>query len=194
MLILQLEYFYGFLRTVCYSNVKEVDKCNAAYIDEISAFGCKKFLAIGSAGVLDKKIQVGKLMIPESAVRDEGTSYHYAPPSRKIHMDKPVVDAIEAYLTENKIPLIKDKTWTTDAFYRETVKKYELRKSEGCISVEMECSSFIAAARYNDVIFGQALYGGDCLDGAEWDMRESHSREGNILWLLEHAMKIVQKF
>ena len=180
--------------SVCLVNIFPGAPVAASYIDEISAYGCRKFLAIGGAGVFDKEIQVGKLMIPVSAVRDEGTSYHYAPPSREMDMDSRAVDVIETYLAKNKIPFIKCKTWTTDAFYRETVKKYELRKSEGCVAVEMECSAFIAVAKYNDVIFGQILYGGDCLDGDEWDKRDWHSREDVRYGLLEHAMKIVQGF
>jgi nucleoside phosphorylase len=46
-----------------------------------------------------------------------------------------------------------------------------LRKSEGCVAVEMETSAFIAAARYNNVMFGQILYAGDSLAGDEWDNR-----------------------
>ncbi|MDR3126035.1 MAG: nucleoside phosphorylase [Rickettsiales bacterium] len=167
----------------------------AAQIDEISAMGCRKFLAIGSAGVLDKEISRGKLILPISALRDEGTSYHYAAPSRWIDADKRAVEAIEDYLTENEIPFAKGKTWTTDAFYRETNGLFASRKAEGCISVEMECASYLAAARYNGALFGQIFYGGDCLDGPEWDKREwtDYSREDRRYWMLEQAMKIVQR-
>ncbi|MDR0367400.1 MAG: hypothetical protein LBH41_02385, partial [Rickettsiales bacterium] len=60
----------------------------------------------------------------------------------------------------------------------------------------MECASYLAASKYNNVVFGQILYGGDCLDGAEWSKREwvECSKEERRYWMLEHAMKIVQKF
>jgi uridine phosphorylase len=164
-------------------------------IDEISAMGAKKFLCIGSAGVLDKEIAKGGLILPTSALRDEGASYHYIAPSRWIDVESRVAAAIEKYLARNKIPFVKGKTWTTDAFYRETKGKFESRKAEGCISVEMECASYLAAAKYNGVDFGQILYGGDCLDGQEWDKRKwiEHTREERRYWLLEHAMKIIQE-
>jgi purine-nucleoside phosphorylase len=77
---------------------------------------------------------------------------------------------------EKKLPYIKAKTWTTDAFYRETTEKAALRKSEGCVTVEMETSAYIAASKYNKVEFGQILCSGDSLAGEEWDKREYNKR------------------
>ena len=148
----------------------------AAHIEELTAIGCKKYIACGGCGVLQKDIAVGHLIIPATAVRDEGTSYHYAPPSREIAMDERAVHVIEEIMKERNAPYIKAKTWTTDAFYRETPAKIQLRKEEGCVTVEMEASAFIAAAAYNGVDFGQILYAGDSLAGEEWDSRMWKSR------------------
>jgi len=143
----------------------------AGHIEELTALGCKKYIACGGCGVMQKDIAVGHLIIPVEAVRDEGTSYHYAPPSREISMNPRVVQVIEETLLEHKAPYIKAKTWTTDAIFRETPAKIQLRKDEGCVTVEMEASAFMAAAEYNGVEFGQILYAGDSLAGEEWDNR-----------------------
>jgi len=148
----------------------------ASFLEELTAYGCRKFIACGGCGVLREDIAVGHLIIPTSAVRDEGTSYHYVEPSREISMDARVVDVIESTLLAQKAPYIKAKTWTTDAFYRETPAKIRLRKEEGCVTVEMEASAFMAAAQYNGVEFGQILYAGDTLAGEEWDNRDWVSR------------------
>lgn len=148
----------------------------AASIDEMTAYGCKKFIACGGCGVLEKDLGVGHLIIPTSAVRDEGTSYHYVAPSREVAMSTHAVRMIEDTLLKRDIPHLKAKTWTTDAFYRETPAKIKRRKEEGCVTVEMETSAFIAAAQYNDVEFGQILYAGDSLAGEEWDQRSWHDR------------------
>lgn len=169
----------------------------AAQIDEISAIGCKKFLCIGSAGVIDKEHQYGKLMLPIAAIRDEGTSYHYVKPAYEIGVDKKIVKIIEDYFVKNNLPFIKGKTWTTDAFYRETRDKISLRKSEGCISVEMECAGYLASAQYNKVKFGQILYAGDCIGGEMWHNKRWKSktiRERIQYELLEHSIKILEKF
>jgi len=148
----------------------------AAQMEELTALGCKKFLACGMCGVLEDNISVGHLLIPTVAVRDEGTSYHYAAPVREISADERIVQVIEDTLTDANVPFVKVKTWTTDAFYRETPKKIELRKSEGCITVEMETSAYIAVARYNNTEFGQILCAGDSLGGEVWDSRGYNSR------------------
>ena len=165
----------------------------AGHIEELTAYGCKKYIACGGCGVLQKDLAVGHLIIPTSAVRDEGTSYHYAPPSREIAMDEKAIKAIEATLTENNAPYIKAKTWTTDAFFRETPAKVELRKQEGCATVEMEASAFIAVARYNQVDFGQILYAGDSLAGEEWDSRGWTKRDDIREFVLTLAIEACLK-
>ena len=147
----------------------------AAQIEELTAIGCRKFIVSGMCGVLEN-IPVGHLLIPTVAVRDEGASYHYIAPSREISANERITQVLEDTLTDKEIPYIKVKTWTTDAFYRETPKKIELRKSEGCVAVEMETSAYIAVARYNDVEFGQILCAGDSLAGEVWDTRGYSSR------------------
>jgi uridine phosphorylase len=182
---------------ICLTQAIVGGPCAAAQIDEMVGKGCRKFLAIGSAGVIDKEHQYGKLMIPTAAIRDEGTSYHYIKPSREIETDGRVVRIIENYLAENGLPYIKGKTWTTDAFYRETNDKIILRKLEGCISVEMECASYLAAAQYRNVMFGQILYAGDCIDGEFWHSKRYKTeamRRRTQFELLEHAVNIIQRF
>jgi uridine phosphorylase len=127
-------------------------------------------------GVLQKELAVGHLIIPIAAVRDEGTSYHYVKPSREVAANERIVKIIENTLLEKNIPYIKAKTWTTDAFYRETTQKVAQRKEEGCVTVEMETSAYIAASQFNNVEFGQILCSGDSLAGEEWDKRGYNKR------------------
>jgi uridine phosphorylase len=148
----------------------------AAFLDELIALGFTKFIVCGGAGVLRKDIAVGHLVIPTSAVRDEGVSYHYLPPAREVECNPEVVAKIEAEFKKCGIDYIKAKTWTSDSFYRETEKKIELRRSEGCVTVEMEAAAFFAVAKFRNVRLGQILYGGDDLSAVTWDSREWHSR------------------
>ena len=144
----------------------------AGFLEEIIAKGCNKIIACGGAGVLNKEIAVGKIIVPASAVRDEGTSYHYIPPGREVSAGKKGVKAIIKVLEKYKIGHIVGKTWTTDGFYRETLSKIKARKAEGCITVEMEAAAFFAVAKYRKIIFAQMLYGGDDCSGSKWDSRQ----------------------
>src|SRR4051794_21412442 len=68
----------------------------AALLEEAIALGCRKFIACGGAGVLDRSIALGHLVVPTAAIRDEGTSYHYLPPGREAEPSPEAVAAIEA--------------------------------------------------------------------------------------------------
>jgi uridine phosphorylase len=148
----------------------------AALLEYMIAHGSRKFLACGSAGVLDKDIAVGHILIPESAVRDEGASYHYLPPSREVHASPKGIKAIKKILEQYKISYLISKTWTTDAFYRETPEKVKMRRKEGCLTVEMEAATFFAVAQFRKVVFAQLLYGGDDVSGMDWNTRREHDR------------------
>ncbi len=139
--------------------------------EAVIALGCRTFIACGSAGVLDQRIAAGHLIIPTVAVRDEGTSYHYLPPSREVEATPRAVDALVRTLTAANIPFLLGKTWTTDGVYRETPAKIALRKTEGCLTVEMEAAALFAVAQFRQVALGQLLYGGDDVSGLTWDRR-----------------------
>lgn len=154
------------------------------------ALGCRKFIACGGAGVLDREIAVGHVIVPRAAVRDEGTSYHYLPPSREVEASPEGVAAIEEVLQKHDVDYLVSKTWTTDAPYRETRNKVKLRRSEGCLTVEMEAAAFFAVARFRDVILAQMLYGGDDVSGDAWDHRDwvhQVSVRERLLWLAAEA-------
>ena len=143
----------------------------AAILEETIALGCRNFIACGSAGVLDRSIAVGHLLVPISAVRDEGTSYHYLPPGREAEPTPEAVAAIERVLARHQVEYLLTKTWTTDGLFRETRTRTALRRSEGCLAVEMEAAALFAVARFRNVKIGQILYGGDNLDSEAWDNR-----------------------
>jgi uridine phosphorylase len=162
----------------------------SALLEEMIARGCRKFIACGGCGVLDKQIAVDHLIIPQAAVRDEGTSYHYLPPSREVLANPIGIAAIEKVLNKHKIDYLISKTWTTDAYYRETAEKVRLRKSEGCLAVEMEAAAFFAVAQFRQVIFSLILYSGDLVLPESWDSRfwdKRGSIRQQLFWLAAEA-------
>lgn len=140
-----------------------------ACLEEVIASGAEKIVMFGCAGILDDSAVQGKLMIPSSAVRDEGTSYHYLPPSEEIDADIRFVEVLERCFEQKGIPYVTGKTWTTDAIYRETPKRIGERKKQGCLTVEMECSAALAVTQFRQIPFAQFLYGADSLSGESWE-------------------------
>ena len=162
----------------------------AAMLEEAIALGCRKFIACGGAGVLDRSIALGHLVVPTAAIRDEGTSYHYLLPGREVEPSADGVSAIEAVLKSRGCDYLTGKTWTTDALYRETAAKVARRRDEGCLTVEMEAAALFAVARFRGVPLAQVLYGGDDISGAEWDSRhwdKSTTVRERVFWLAAEA-------
>ncbi len=155
-------------------------------LEEMIARGCRKFIACGGCGVLDRDIAVGHLLVPAAALRDEGTSYHYLPPSREVSMDPHALSVVERVLQRHGLDYLRTKTWTTDVLYRETAAKAAAYRQEGCLAVEMEAAAFFAAAKFRGVDFGQVLYGGDAVLQDAWDGRSWNSRREireSLFWL-----------
>jgi uridine phosphorylase len=162
----------------------------AGLLEEVIALGCRKFIACGGAGVLDRSVGVEHIVVPATAVRDEGTSYHYLPPAREVAASPAAVAAIEQVLRERQVDYLVAKTWTTDAIYRETRERISRRRAEGCLTVEMEAATFFAVAQFRGVVFGQLLYGGDDLGGESWDARGWQGRTSareKLFWLAAEA-------
>ena len=139
--------------------------------EEVIATGCRKFVACGGAGAVVPGLALGHVVVPDAAVRDEGTSFHYLPPSRQVGADPAVTAVLRAVLDERAVPYAVGTTWTTDAPYRETRAKVAARRREGCLTVEMETAALLAVARHRGVTFGQYLYAGDDVSGETWDHR-----------------------
>ncbi len=140
----------------------------AGMIEEIGyIFSCERFVLFGSGGGLDKTIPPSKLIVPTHAYRDEGMSYHYAPPSDYIEIKNS--GKVAEILIKLGVDFVTGKTWTTDAFYRETKRNMEMRKSEGCIIVEMEVSACQAVCDFRGYELYPFLYRADNLDCTNWD-------------------------
>ena len=162
----------------------------AGLLEEAIAFGCRKFVVVGGAGVLENGLAVGKLILVESAVRDEGLSYHYIEPGREIQAQPQTLAVIRTLLETRGLPFVSGKTWTTDAPYRETQTMIDARRADGCLTVEMEAASLMAVAQFRKVWLGQILYAGDDLSGENWDNRGWQSRQEvreSLFWLAADA-------
>ena len=165
----------------------------AATIEELHAMGCEKFVICGGAGALNRGSKVGDIIVPVAAVRDEGTSYHYIEPGREIEGHKQTLEAAAAILTEMGIPFVTGKTWTTDAMYRETPDMIELRRNEGCLTVEMETAAFFAVSKFYDIPLVQLLYAGDDVSGAAWDSRGWNKQKNIRANLIDCSVELIKR-
>ncbi len=160
-------------------------------LEQLIAGGATQFVAAGCCGALVEDTE-GDFFIPNAALRDEGASYHYLPPSREVDLSEKIITAIEKALTDRGLSYRKCKTWTTDGFYRETKEMVAYRKSEGYSVVEMECASLAACAKMRGVDFGQLLFTADTLANVEKYDKRTWSKD-NFAFAMELAFDAVVK-
>lgn len=140
-------------------------------MDFLIGHGVKSIITAGSCGALSP-LPENAFLVPKLALRDEGASYHYLAPSRFVETSAEVRKVIENILTARGLKYTECITWTTDGFYRETEEMVAYRRSEGCLTVEMECASLAACAQFRGIRFGQLLYTADSLaDARNYDQR-----------------------
>lgn len=164
------------------------------FLEELKARGFNNFIVLGSCGVLDQSIQADKIILPSSALRDEGTSYHYAPASDEISYDETLLSTMENALNKAGIEYIRIKSWTTDAFYRETAAKVKRRLAAGARVVDMEASAIMAWAQFRQAKVYQFFYTADYVDhyNHEWDARHEE-RKADAVTFFEIALVIARE-
>ena len=135
-------------------------------LDWLISYGVKQILAIGSAGCLID-LPENYFLLPTRAIRDEGTSFHYMKPGTYIDLNSRFLTKTEKLLNQEGFKVEEVTTWTTDGFFRETVKKVKQAKELGASCVEMECAAMAACAQFRGVDFAQILFTADSLKDLE---------------------------
>ncbi|MBS0604522.1 MAG: nucleoside phosphorylase [Verrucomicrobia bacterium] len=126
----------------------------AAKMEELIAWGVQQFISMGTAGSLQSKAKIGDIVVCEKAIRDEGTSHHYLPPTKYIHAPRRMTNKLQHQLKKADIPFLIGSTWTTDSFYRQTAEEVMHYQKEGVLTVEMEAAALFAVAHFYQVDLG----------------------------------------
>ncbi len=112
--------------------------------EQLAASGARVIVGLTSAGRVRPDLPIPSLVVATSAVRDEGTSYHYLPPQQTIEAPCAVVACLHEELSQLGIPVTRGSLWTTDAPYRETRRQLEHHAGNGVLAVEMQAASLFA--------------------------------------------------
>ena len=119
--------------------------------EELFASGCRLLLSVTSAGQITSSGRPPYFVIIDRALRDEGTSYHYAPPSEYGEADSALVAMAVQALKGTEQRVLVGSSWTTDAPFRETANAIAAARSKGVLAVEMEAAALYAFARATGV-------------------------------------------
>ena len=100
---------------------------------------------------------------PGELIREEGTSFHYAPPDRCLQTSETLNERIRQTAGALDASLAEGRHWTTDAIYRETWTKVERFRGDGVVSVDMELSALAGVAHYRQCELSSLLVVTDVL-------------------------------
>ena len=115
--------------------------------EELFASGCRLLLSLTSAGQITPSGPPPYFVVIDRALRDEGASYHYAPPSEFADADPALVKMAAAALAQIDPHTVVGPSWTTDAPFRETAEAIEAARGKGILAVEMEAAALYTFAR-----------------------------------------------
>lgn len=112
--------------------------------EQLHAAGVRLTVGLTSAGRIAPALPLPCLVVASAAIRDEGTSTHYLPPSEDVECSPGVSAHLERELPATGWPVRTGRVWTTDAPYRETLAAIEHWGAEGVLAVEMQAASLFA--------------------------------------------------
>ena len=117
-------------------------------LEQLIALGARRFLYVGFCGALATSYGVGDCFIPEQAMREEGTSYHYLPADVIPRSAARLNAILQAHASKKRLPVRQGPIWTTDAPYRETAHKIQHFQAAGVHAVDMEMAALFAVGHY----------------------------------------------
>lgn len=160
--------------------------------ETLIAWGARRLVFLGWCGALSESVSIGDLVLPTSALIDEGTSRHYAPDASESTASAALVQALSEAGAAAGIGVRPGVLWTTDAPFRETREKVLAYQRRGALAVEMECSALFTVGAFRAVDVAALLVVSDDLSSLNWnpgfkDPRFARGREaagrviGNLL-------------
>lgn len=115
--------------------------------EQLFVSGCALLISVASAGRISGTLPPPYHILIDRCLRDEGTSYHYLPPSPYVTANPDLIRLAEDTFTRTGCAVLRGTSWTTDAPFRETEEAIERSRRDGLLAVEMEAAALYALAR-----------------------------------------------
>lgn len=140
----------------------------AIAIEELCDLGVHTFIRVGTCGAMQSHQRLGDLVVAHAAVRDEGTSFQYAPAGWPAVADLDVAlalrDAAVRRGVRHRVGVVQSK----DSFYGELYpdrmpvagrlhERTQALRRLGVLASEMECAALFTVAAARGVRAGAAL-------------------------------------
>ena len=124
----------------------------AMVAETLAQFGVHNVVGLGFCGGLSPSVASGDLLIPVGAVRNEGTTPHYAPPIFPALPDLGILSRLELRLqTTTPMRTHRGIVWTTDAILMETSEAVREWSDLGVMGVDMECAALFVVSHLSGI-------------------------------------------
>ena len=146
----------------------------AVTMEEMAVLGTRAFVAFGACGSLREDLRIGSVVLPTFAHPDEGTSRHYDG-LRRPRPDRALHEALGAACARRSLAHVTGGVWTTDAPYRESLRRVRSLARQGVVAVDMEASAIYAVARVRGLKAASLMVVSDELGGDGWNPGFRHA-------------------
>lgn len=137
-------------------------------LEKLIALGVREVVAVGWCGSLQTHVAIGDVVLPVETVSEEGTSAHY-PVSVSAPAPSPgLLNSLRDVIGMGGLRFHEGMVWTTDAPYRETIRKVLIHQRQGVLAVDMETSALLTLAHFRGIHLAIALVVSDDLSSLKW--------------------------
>lgn len=141
----------------------------AMIVETLGVWGVFQIVFVGWCGAVATHVRAGDLIVPETAMVDEGTSGHYCDPSCRVSFpNRSLSRNLRKVLTDQGALFHTGPIWTTDAIFRETVEKVRHYQDAGALAVEMELSAVFTVAAFREIAAAGILAVSDEVSDYQW--------------------------
>lgn len=161
--------------------------------EELFASGCRVLISLTSAGQIVPSGSPPYFVVIDRALRDEGTSYHYAAPATFAEADPRIVDRAARALENAGLRAHVGTSWTTDAPFRETAEAVAAARAKGVLAVEMEAAALYSFARRQDKVVLCLAHVTNTMGLADLDFEKGHADgTADALMILEALAEVLR--
>jgi len=129
----------------------------AMVLEYLRLVGVKTVIGLGWCGSLQPHLDIGRIVLPETALSEEGTSSHYPLEDGPAGVDPRLAERLSQSLESRGLTFHRGRVWTTDAPFRETKEKVKTYAEQGILAVDMEASALFTVARFREVAYAALM-------------------------------------
>ncbi len=148
----------------------------AGGLDEMIALGARQIIFLGGSGAISHAVSVDDLFVPTKALRDEGVSCHYIPPSRYAYPSARLTEALLQAATAANARVQSGPMWTITAHFRQAIPRLRAFREEGCLVVNNEAAPAFAVGQARGVEVAALLNVGDTLADERFIVPQGHAK------------------